>query len=405
MTTDAWGLEMTAPDPPAAVSDDAAERYDALITGMWTFAPDLLDRLTRAVAEPVLPLARIAHAYFAVQAHTPTEQQRAAEIVRSLDPDRLNDRERLHAEAARSWVEGDHDRTADTWDRILETWPTDALAFRLQHVVLFNRGRLADMLASVERSRSAWDGRPLDSYIGGMASFALEELGRYTEAESEGRAAVDADSTDLWSLHAVAHVLEMEARTEDGLAWFEGRDDVLHSKGGFARHLWWHHAIIHLRTGDHARILDLYDREIEPGDILEPLVLTNAIDGLARLEFAGVDVGDRWAYLAAPASRRIGHHTHPFADCHFAYALARAGATDELEQLLTGMAEWQDRATTAGEVLSTVGVDVAEGMAALGRGDRIEAAQRLTRSADDRWQLGGSHAQRRLFDLAQAAAG
>ncbi len=237
-----------------------------------------------------------------------------------------------------------------------------------------------------------------------MVAFALEELGEYADAERHGRSAVDTDEHDLWSIHAVAHVLEMQARTDDGLAWFEGRDGVLHAHGSFARHLWWHHAIIHLRTGDHDRLLELYDREVQPGDATDSLSLTNAIDGLARLEFSGVDVGDRWTALVEPSTLRLGHHSHPFADAHIAYALGRAGADADAARLIEGMAAWSGPATNAGRVIDEVGLDTARAMLAIAQGRTREGAVLLARTRDRRWKLGGSHAQRQVFELAEAFA-
>ncbi|MEZ5343580.1 MAG: hypothetical protein R2706_19740, partial [Acidimicrobiales bacterium] len=246
---------------------------------------------------------------------------------------------------------GDLDGANDCWDQLLEQWPTDMLALRLQHFRLFNRGRLADMERSIRRSIVAWDDRPRRTYLDGMLAFSLEEQGRYREAEALGRSAVGADETDLWSIHSVAHVLEMEGRADDGLAWFANRDQVLAASGSFARHLWWHHAIIHLRTGDVEQILAMYDAYVDPIDATDGLSLTNAIDLLARLEFHDVNVGDRWAALAAGASYRIGFHDQPFNDAHYCYALARAGASDLASEIVEGMAAWRDRSGTAAEVI------------------------------------------------------
>jgi tetratricopeptide (TPR) repeat protein len=351
-----------------------------------------------------VPLSTIAFGLFMTQAHTAADLERAREAATEAAGHDLNDREVAYLEALRRWIDGNTNATLDALGRLLDLWPTDLFALRLELFALFGQCRYDDMIDSTRRAIDAWDDRPFRSHLDGMVAFALEELGDYAEAERLGRAASEADPSDLWSIHSVAHVLEMQARTDDGLAWFDGRADELARHGSFARHLWWHHAIIHLRTGDHARLLELYDTQIQPGDATDTLSMTNAIDALARLEFAGVDVGDRWAPLVAPASFRIGHHDHPFSDCHASFALARAGATDALETLLASMADWQDNGTSAGEVIAEVGLATARGMAELGAGNSERAAQFLVPTGDLRWRLGGSHAQRRVFDLAQARA-
>ena len=411
--TDRWGLDVTIPDlrhdgDSRDDLDSPLDRFERLLIAYLTLSADIPAQLIAAITTPAAPLARIAAGYLFVQAHTVADHRRAAEIVQHLeallvgDPGLLNERERAHLGALTLIVAGQTDAAADAFDALLAKWPTDLLAVRLAHFVLFNRGRLDDMLASVVRSSDAWGDLPFRSYLDGMRAFTLEEMGEYRQAEAIGRAAVEVDPTDLWSVHAVVHVLEMEARTAEGVAWFEARDDQF--TGAFARHLWWHHAIIHLRTGDHRRLLELYDTRVQPGQALDGLSLTNAIDGLARLEFAGVDVGDRWTALLDAAQYRIGYHDHPFNDSHYAYALVRAGAPDRARDLLDGMAAWRERGTTAAGVIELVGLDTATAMAALAGGDHSTAASLLSQRRGDRWQLGGSHAQRRLFDLAEQFA-
>ncbi len=396
--TDRWGLETTAPTP------DALLRLEQLIDDFVTFDAELPAHLGAAVAEPAAPMARLVMGLFLAQANTATDHRRAVEIAKGLADVDLNQRERLHRQALNDWLDGESEGAIARWEQILDQWPTDMFALRMQYFALFAQGRCADMLASSRRSIAAWGDVGRRSYLDGMEAFALEELGDYAEAERLGRSASEADPLDLWSIHSVAHVLEMQARTDDGLVWFDGRDEAFHTRGSFARHLWWHHAIIHLRTGNYDRLLELYDAEIQPGDAIDALSLTNAIDGLARLEFAGVDVGDRWLPLLESSTARIGHHTHPFADAHFVYAIARAGDADGVTDLLDGMAAWRDHAGTASRVISEVGLDTATAMAALGGGRPADAVALFDKTRELRWKLGGSHAQREVFNLAQAFA-
>ena len=52
-----------------------------------------------------------------------------------------------------------------------------------------------------------------------MHAFGLEESSRYAEAEAAGRRALAADARVPWAIHAVAHVMEMQGRHDEGTQW------------------------------------------------------------------------------------------------------------------------------------------------------------------------------------------
>ena len=92
-----------------------------------------------------------------------------------------------------------------------------------------------------------WDeNTPSYSYILGMQAFGFEECNQFERAEESARKALAIQARDGWSVHAVAHVLEMQNRFQ------EGRDFLLSSKdnwapdNGFAFHNWWHLGLFYL---------------------------------------------------------------------------------------------------------------------------------------------------------------
>ena len=76
----------------------------------------------------------------------------------------------------------------------------------------------------IEAALPAWDDTmPGYHAILGMHAFGLEENGHYAQAESSGRRAVELEPRDGWAHHAVAHVMEMQCRQRDGIAWMRGQ--------------------------------------------------------------------------------------------------------------------------------------------------------------------------------------
>jgi hypothetical protein len=400
--TDRWGLATTTPDQGALF------RYEEMLDGYITFAADLApDRIQAAMSHDAAPMAQVLFGHFMVSAHTADGSQQATAALQSLEGRTdLTEREAAHVEALAALVAGQGLNVNDIMCDIVAQWPTDIAALRLSHFALFNAGEIGRMESSVRAAAAKWgDDVPRRSYLGGMQAFALEELGRYGEAEPIGRAAVDQDEHDLWSIHSIAHTLEMQQRVDDGLAWMDGRGDVLDSHGSFAGHLWWHHALYLVEAGQFGAALALYDHGVYPAPSTEGLTLSNSVALLARLEFAGADVGDRWQPLAEPLRFRVGVHSHPFNDCHY---ILGAGFLDDVElanDLLHGMTEWAStHDDLASDVLNAGGLETARGLAAMARNDGPAAESHLDAGLADRWRLGGSHAQRDVFEQARIAA-
>ena len=408
-TTDQWGC---------AVSTDAHENalIEQVISGYVTMAPGI-DKLLRDLGSGG-PMSRALLAMMLTQSHRPRLMKTALELSlqakHDVDSDvagEVGSRERSHICAAVAWCSGQIDEAIDAFGQILVDHPTDILAIRARYLLAFGRGRIADMLDTITSVRPGWDDTiPLASYLDGMEAFALEEQGEYRQAENLGRGAVERNETDLWAIHSVAHVLEMERRRDEGVSWLDGRTEVLESGGGFGGHIWWHQALALLDLGRFDEVLDLYDRRVYPDQSTEGLDLSNAVSLLARIEIEGGQVGDRWQALAEPVQVRQGQHSHPFNDTHFALALAKAGETEAARAHLAGMGEWAsrvddaDQRDTAAMVLNEVGLAVGQGLVEYGAGRPANAVTALGPVEDKIWMLGGSNAQRGLYSLILADA-
>ena len=121
---------------------------------------------------------------------------------------------------------------------------------------------------------------------------------------------------------------------------------------------------------------------------------------LWRLEQAGIDVGDRWQELAARSEAHVDDHLLTFGDVHYLLALAAAGRADDGAALrrkpvaLCGAADGESEAAVAGDP----GLALARAILARQRGDHAAASRELAAVRDNIWRIGGSHAQRDLFE-------
>jgi tetratricopeptide (TPR) repeat protein len=208
-------------------------------------------------------------------------------------------REQQHVLALETWLDGDVRRCCQIWAGIVTDHPHDVLALRLHHFASFWRGRQWDLRALPAQVLSAWDeNMPGYGNVLGMLAFGHEECGDLNDAETLGREAVSLNPDDLWALHAVAHVLEMQGRLEEGINWLNYPADHWQDRNPFRGHLWWHRALYSHELGDYDQVLELYDRSIRVEKNAFYLDIQNQASLLMRLEFQGVDIGQRWVELA-----------------------------------------------------------------------------------------------------------
>ncbi|MEM9812096.1 MAG: tetratricopeptide repeat protein [Pseudomonadota bacterium] len=310
-----------------------------------------------------------------------------------------NRRERIYTDALRHWLSGRPSAAAEALETLLETWPEDALAMKLVQAIRFVLGQPCAMRASVEAVGHAYIGHAAEGYLEGCRAFTLEETGDYSAAEAAGRRALDLAPDDAWGLHAVAHVYDMTARAADGLGWLSTRDAAWVHCNNFRYHVWWHIALMHLDLGDAEAALDLYDAEIRADRTDDYRDISNAASLLARLEMDGVAVGARWEELAAIAERRSGDGCLVFADLHYMLSLMGGGRETAMRRMMARMA-----ATAAhGEcemaaITNRPGLTAARGLEAYAEGRFASAFANLRAARGQLQTIGGSHAQRDVFD-------
>ncbi len=309
-------------------------------------------------------------------------------------------REALHIAALSAWTAGDMRDAARHWDSLLDAYPRDILALRISQFVLSYLGESERMRDTVARVLPAWStDTPGYHFVLGCYAYGLEESGDYTQAEALGRQAVELEPSDIWAAHAVTHVTEMQGRLRDGLAWINRVSDHWTGCNNFALHLRWHEALFHLDLEQFDRVLELYDREVRQQSTDEYLDVTNAVSLLWRLEQGGVDVGTRWRELGSCARGHEKDHALVFADVHYLMALAATDDATAIDRFVESCGRFAagDRGTEA-SVMADVGLPLARAVLAHRRGAYGDVVDLLVPVRPRFRRIGGSHAQRDLFD-------
>jgi tetratricopeptide (TPR) repeat protein len=397
MITDIRGNYVTGADQ-AAVG-----RFDTALELFHGYYGNPLGAVDALIAEA--PAFAMAHNLRAVMLAMSTEQAALPALldsVRAVEAlgARANDRERRHAAAARAWFDGAFDRAQRTWGEILADHPTDTLAMQAAHLCDFYLGQsrlLRDRIAAALRHLSP--DMPGYGYALGMHAFGLEENGDYALAEVEGRRALSLNRRDPWAVHAVAHVMEMQGRPEDGIQWLEDRAQDWAPENGFAFHNFWHLALFHLDRGNTAAALHLYDVGVHPENSGVQLEMVDASALLWRLHLRGVHTATRWQALAEAWAPLAGEAFYAFNDVHAMMAFVANRSSREADAVIEALERRTSQGGTNARMTHEVGLPLCRALQAFGRGDWETCVRLLLQVRPVAARFGGSHAQRDVISL------
>ena len=304
-------------------------------------------------------------------------------------------RERSFVAAVQAWVDGDVLRSAGLLEQHLRDFPRDLVALKLAHYHFFNLGDAPAMLRVALAALPAAADVP---YLHGMLAFGWEQCHFLEQAEVSARKAIAMVRKEPWAHHALAHVMLTQGRIREGHAFLADVSDSWVGLNSFmVTHNWWHQALFALELDRHGEVLALYDNQVwgVAKDYSQDEV--NAVSLLARLELAGVDVGDRWQDLADHLLQHLDDQVLPFLDMQYLYGLARA-RRPQADQLLRNIEHHAAQVPPALQhTWQRVCVPASRGLLAHARGDWQRAVDELGQALPRLTEIGGSHAQRDLF--------
>lgn len=395
MSVDECGYEISG------ASAATASRYDEAVRSLLLFRDDVGDAWETTVADdPAFPLGNIGRAYLRCLSSEAPDTRVAARILEGIDTRNLTDRERRHLDAARAYAAGDLYGASDRLAALTVEYPLDALALAVGHQLDFFCGDAAGLRERPGRVLLAWDRRhPLYGFVLGMYAFGLEETNLHPQAEAVGMRALELEQRDVWALHAVVHVYEMQARVDAGLRFMDERRADWSIGNFFAVHNAWHEALFRSEIGDIDGALAIYDSTLHNDRSAKvALEMLDATALLWRLHLDGVDVGGRWSALAdAWVDKTEDESWYVFNDAHAAMAYVGAGRLDHARALIDRLHDYTSspRPNVANTTMaSEVGLPVCEAILAFGEdryGDVVSVLYPVRKILH---RFGGSNAQR-----------
>ncbi len=384
---------------PVSCEGDALAGVDDFVDGFVRYQTKATRVLNVADALPDVALPNIYAGMLWMFLERPEAPDKAAPYIqRALACKTLNDRERGLRELLISWQAYDLTKASGIADQLLDTYPQDLSTLKLAQYHLFNAGDSQGMLRVAYKCRNTLtEQAPLHS----MLAFAHEQCHQIENAERAANRALTLDANEPWAHHALAHVHLSRGSIAQGKQILQtvaaGWTDL---NSFMFTHNWWHLAVFEIAEGELQTALDIYDQRcwgVQPDYSQDQI---GAVSLLARLECAGIDVGDRWKSLKPYLETRADDVVQPFLSLQYLYGLCRSQSNqaDVLLALIKQQAT-EPVVVQDAELWQTVGIPAAEGVVAHARGDYQGAIECLTKVRGRLWRIGGSHAQRDLFNL------
>jgi len=394
--TDRFDLPVTAASAPAVADYVAA--VDLLLSAN-TGADALLERAI--AADPDFALAHIAQARL-LQLQARMAEARAAAARAEALAERASARERRHIEAIALAIAGaGSEALALVRDHAAE-YPRDALPLSLALGVFGllgfsgRRDHHQAQLALLEELAPRW---PEDWWFLGYLGWARIETGAVAAGTPLVERSLALNPRNAHGAHQRVHGY-FEAGDAAG-----GADFIAHWLEGYQRaghlhcHLSWHLALFELARGNSERAKAIYVDSIRPS-VAQSAPMLSLADSASflwrwRIYRTVPPLDAEWAEVAAHARRHFPKAGLAFADLHAALADAAAGDGEGLQHRIAGL----ERLVRDGRLPpGAVAPALCAGAAAISRGDNERAAQAFEAALADLPRIGGSHAQRELFE-------
>lgn len=396
MLRDDYGL------PISTRSKTAAARYreatDCLLSA-WPGAADLLDAAIEA--DPNFALAHAARARVHAMHAAPSEAHKQIGLASEAATSAI-ERERSHIEVVALALGG---RSREALARALahaDAWPRDVtiLSMLLGAFGLLAFSGMPDhdqaRVDLCERLRSHFGSE--DWWFIDFHGWALVENHDVSRGRGMLEHAFALRRNNANAVHGLAHAMfesgalaESEALIADWLPSYD-RTGIMHG------HISWHAALAALERDDAETALAIYTEQVNPAvsHAMPINAVTDAASLLWRLDAYGYGAPPGlWRDVAAFAQRQFPKPGHAFVDAHMALI---ESATDNRAGLDRRIADLDSLVATGALGAGSVVPTIARAALSFADGGFAECVQVLSPLASEVVRIGGSGAQRSLFE-------
>ncbi len=391
---DRFGLPISTDSTVAA--DHLGQGVDLALSR--NYGPEEQFRLALE-ADEGFALAHCCQAHISMLRGRGPEARKMSEQAKSLSSG-ISERERSQIEAVHLWVNGKGPQSLAVIKEHLKEYPRNAMLLALaQRLYMLGcsgagvpnfPGELFNLVQSVEKHcTDDW------SFLS-QFSFAHHETGSLDEALRLSERSLEMYPSNGVASHSVAHVYFEKGDASSGGdflgKWLDGYD----KRGPSTVHLSWHQALFQIAMGRYQDALDLYESGVRPTVVEKGATALNDSASLMwRWQmYTKAAAPAPWEEVCAIAASAADNPGPAFRDAHAALALA-SGDPEAFQRLQARLGEAADQGNP---LAAEVTLPLVQGIGAFAEGNYSEAAAKLEPLAPQLARIGGSHAQREVFE-------
>ena len=392
---DRFGMALSTSSAAAANTLD--EGMDRLLS--QNYGPDL--KFQEAIElDEGFALAHGCLAYWYQQRALPEEAKKTMVRAQGMTSG-ITRRERQLIETISLWIFGRGSDSIALIKEHLSEFPQERLLLRLAHR-LYMLGcsgagspnfppEYLSLLQSVEAHCTE------DWAFWAEYAFAHHETGQLDIAMELAQRSLDMNPSNAVACHSMTHVHFERGDASSGedflSSWLQGFDAPASSYV----HLSWHLALFEMAQGKYQETLDRYERYIRPSVIADSMAaLNDSASLLWRLQiYSDVPSPKPWDEVLKIAVPAAGGPGAAFRDAHAALAFAGSGDYEAMGQMTSRL---QDSAEKGDSFAKEVILPLIQGIEAFAKENYTESVRLMEPVFPQLVRIGGSHAQREVFE-------